>query len=179
LDRDVKMVARDVVDGVVSKEMARKIYGVVLDRRGELNARATDRLRVSRCKERLKGALSGKKALEERSHGEVSYPPREVVEVCEENGGKVARCAKCTGDLGELGEDWKKGCRVKRLSPAEAGPLMKELVGHYLLQQFYCPSCGALLQNDLVEKKGKRSVRGGMKPDLRRATPKTATTRSG
>jgi len=30
---------------------------------------------------------------------------------------------------------------------------MKELVGHFLLEQLYCPSCGVLLNTDLVEEK--------------------------
>lgn len=29
---------------------------------------------------------------------------------------------------------------------------MKDLVGHFLLEQIYCPFCGALLNSELVEK---------------------------
>jgi hypothetical protein len=28
---------------------------------------------------------------------------------------------------------------------------MKELVGHFVLEQLYCPGCGALFNTDLVE----------------------------
>jgi hypothetical protein len=29
--------------------------------------------------------------------------------------------------------------------------LLKELTGHFLLEQLYCPGCGALFNTDLVE----------------------------
>ena len=54
---------------------------------------------------------------------------------------------------------------MKGFTPTEAGPLMKELVGHFVLQQFYCPSCGALLDTALEEtqeKPMKRNSRGGL-----------------
>ena len=179
LERDGKMVVRDVVNGVVSKEAARGIYGVALDRRGELNGRATEKLRAKMRRERLKGAFSGKAFEGERNDGQASYAPCEVVEVWEGGGRKQVRCARCRAKLGELGRNWRENCQVKWLRPTEAGPLMKDLVGHYLLQQFYCPSCGALLQNDLVEKNGKRSEKDRIKPELRRTAPKGANKRSG
>ena len=91
----------------------------------------------------------------------------------------AVRCVRCKEKLGKLGEEWKEGCRMKELMPTEAGPLMKELVGHFVLRQFYCPSCGALLQNDLVEKNGKRSEKDRIKPERRRAAPKGANKKSG
>jgi len=30
---------------------------------------------------------------------------------------------------------------------------MKDLVGHFLLEQLYCPGCGALLNTEIVEEK--------------------------
>jgi hypothetical protein len=30
---------------------------------------------------------------------------------------------------------------------------MKDLVGQFLLEQLYCPSCGAVLNTDIVEEK--------------------------
>jgi N-methylhydantoinase B len=45
--RDPDLVARDVKDGVVSPAVARDVYGVVLDARGQVDAAATARLRGS------------------------------------------------------------------------------------------------------------------------------------
>jgi hypothetical protein len=35
----------------------------------------------------------------------------------------------------------------------KGGTLMKDLVGHFLLEQLYCPGCAALLNTELVEEK--------------------------
>jgi hypothetical protein len=130
-------------------------------------------------KNRLEGAFLAKALREKEGDSrEVSYPPCEVVEAPEDGGPRVVRCVKCGGELGNFGTDWTENCRVKRISPTGAGPLMKPLVGHYLLQQFYCPSCGALLQNELVEKE-KRSLEGAEKTGRRHATPKGANKRPG
>jgi N-methylhydantoinase B len=44
-ERDPARVARDVAAGLVSKEAARKIYGVAIDAEGRLDAERTRRLR--------------------------------------------------------------------------------------------------------------------------------------
>ncbi len=151
LERDPEQIAADVLSGLVSIGVAGDIYGVVVDGQGRLDTRATEKQRSKMRRERLKGALSGK---ETKGDG-VSYFPRELVEVGELGGAMVVRCVRCQGELGEFGEEWKKSCRVKRLPPTKAGPLMKELVGHFVLQQFYCPSCGALLDTTLEESEEK------------------------
>jgi N-methylhydantoinase B len=178
LERDAGMVMRDVVDGVVSREAARAVYGVMLDRRGRLDAGATERQRGAMRKRRLRGAFAGK-MIGEDGRG-ASYPPSEVVEVWEENGRKVVRCVRCRGELGESEGNWREGCRVKRLLAAEAGPLLKEFVGRFVVQQFYCPSCGALLESGRVEKKkGSRPQKRAVKPGLGRATSRSAGKNSG
>jgi N-methylhydantoinase B len=149
LDRDTGMMERDVEDGMVSREVARNIYGVALNGRGGLDKKATQKLRGAMRKRRLRGKFLG---METGTDG-ASYPPLGVVELWEGKGRKTMRCARCKAELGKFGEAWKTGCRVMGLKPTEAGPLMKELVGHFLLRQSYCPSCGALLETSLAEKK--------------------------
>lgn len=143
---------RDLLNGVVSKEVARAIYGLVVDRRGKFDLGATQRLRARLRKERLKGASLGK-IMGSGGHGGLSRPPRGVVEVWTEGDKELVRCVSCKEALCRVGEDWKEPCRVKLLPPAMCGPLMAEMAGHFLLQQLYCPSCGALLATDIVEKK--------------------------
>jgi N-methylhydantoinase B len=48
LDRPAARVARDVAGGFVSRESAGEDYGVVLDARGDVDADATAKLRVSK-----------------------------------------------------------------------------------------------------------------------------------
>jgi N-methylhydantoinase B len=148
VERDAEMVERDVEDRMVSREAARNIYGVAMNIRGELDKKATQKLRGEMRKRRLRGKFS---AVETGTDG-ASYPPLGVVELWEGKG-KAVRCARCKAELGEFSEAWKARCRVKGLKPTEAGPLMKELVGHFLLRQFYCPSCGAVLETGLAERR--------------------------
>ena len=81
----------------------------------------------------------------------MSYPLRENLEVYSDGGGQWIRCTCCSQVLCQLGEDWRKGCRRKSFPPTNAGALMSILVGHYLLEKLYCPSCGTLLESDMVK----------------------------
>jgi N-methylhydantoinase B/oxoprolinase/acetone carboxylase alpha subunit len=152
LERDSHLVQSDVANGVVSREAAETVCGVVFDERGGLDFAATERRRKALRKDRLKGA--DLHCVERYSEGE-SYPPQEILEVWGEGDLKVVRCRRCSGVLCRLGEDWKRTCLVSDVSPLAAGPLMKDLVGHFLLEQHYCPSCGALLDTELVEEQKK------------------------
>jgi N-methylhydantoinase B len=52
LERDPVMVRSDVINGYVSYEKAREAYGVVIDpETGEVDAQATEKLRVVRQQE--------------------------------------------------------------------------------------------------------------------------------
>jgi hypothetical protein len=81
----------------------------------------------------------------------MTYPFRENMEVIMDSGAEWIRCGKCSRMLCKLGESWKKRCTRRTFPPTHAGPLMSQLVGHYLLEKLYCPSCGALLDSELVE----------------------------
>ncbi len=96
----------------------------------------------------------------------MSYPFRENLEVVSESGGKMIRCARCSHPFCQLGEDWENGCKRRTFPPAKAGPLTNELVGHYVLEKLYCPSCGVLLNSDMVEEAPKS--RSGGETDIAR-----------
>ncbi len=81
----------------------------------------------------------------------MSYPLREYLEVYTQSTEKWVRCTKCLHALCCLDEDWKRGCTRKKFPPTNAGPLMNILVGRYVLQKLYCPSCGVLFDSDMVE----------------------------
>ena len=81
----------------------------------------------------------------------MSCPSRENLEVVSDSAGKWIQCSRCSHVFCQLGEDWKKGCKRRTFPPTKAGPLMSDLVGYYLLEKLYCPSCGALLDSDMVE----------------------------
>ncbi len=83
----------------------------------------------------------------------MNHPLRENLEVHTGAGGTWIRCTRCLHVLCQVSEDWRKACKVKLLSPTKGGPLMSDLLGQFLLEQLYCPSCGALLNTDLVEER--------------------------
>jgi hypothetical protein len=81
----------------------------------------------------------------------MSYPFREKLAVVTDSGIQWIRCAHCSRTLCKLGDSWKMHCTRRTFSPMHAGALMSQLVDHYLFQKLYCPSCGALLESELVE----------------------------
>jgi N-methylhydantoinase B len=157
LEREPERVVADVVSGLVSAEAGTDIYGVVVDREGAFDRSATENQRERMRRERLKDALPGR----EVKGNETSYFPRALVEVASLGGVVVVRCGRCHGELGYKGVDWKRGCRVKDLEPTKAGPVMKELVGRFVLRQCYCPSCAALLDTTLEECEGPKEKERG------------------
>ena len=77
----------------------------------------------------------------------MNYPLRQNLEVYS---GQI-RCTQCRRVLCRSSENWKGACSRRLAPPTQAGPLMKELTGHLVLEQLYCPGCGALFNTDLVE----------------------------
>ena len=83
----------------------------------------------------------------------MSNPLRENLELFTGPAGADIRCTRCQHVFCRAGEDWKQVSSIRRLPPTAAGPLMSEALGKYVLQQNTCPSCGVLLDTDLIEEK--------------------------
>ncbi len=83
----------------------------------------------------------------------MSYPLRENLEVVSEGTQTQVRCIRCRHVLCSAADEWKKNSKRALFPPTKAGPLMNVLSGQFLLEQLFCPSCGALLNTDLVETK--------------------------
>jgi len=81
----------------------------------------------------------------------MNHPLRENLEIHSGDGTEWVRCTRCQHIHCRADQDWRKFCTTLLLPPTKAGPLMDSLAGQYLLRQVYCPSCGALLDTDLVE----------------------------
>lgn len=88
----------------------------------------------------------------------MNYPFRENLEVFGDPSGQCIRCSRCSDVLCRLGEDWKNACTRRIFPPVRAGALMTDLVGYYLLEKLYCPSCGVLLDSNLLEVSNARST---------------------
>lgn len=157
LDRDPAAVVHDVLQGLVSPDAARDIYGVIL--RGDgLDAEQTEtartRLRLERGDWRERSsAPSGPVSGGADSSGEVTIsvqPLRENLEVATHTGADWVRCAKCKHELCPSDSDWTEACDRKLLAPTNAGPRMEPLLGKFYLEQLSCPSCGTLLNTQMV-----------------------------
>ena len=82
---------------------------------------------------------------------EMRHPLRENLEVFDDDAGTWIRCTRCSHVFCKAEEDWRQASKSKLFPPTKAGPLMKDLVGRFLLKQLYCPGCAALLSSDIVE----------------------------
>jgi len=84
----------------------------------------------------------------------MNHPLRENLENHVGDGGEWIRCSRCQHTHCRGDQDWRQFCKVRLSPPTKAGGLMADLTGQYLLRQIYCPSCGVLLDTDLVEEEG-------------------------
>ena len=80
----------------------------------------------------------------------MTHPLRESLEFHADSTGSRIRCARCFHVLCGAEEDWRQHCKRKLLPPTHAGPLMENLLGHFILEQLCCPSCGILLNTDFI-----------------------------
>jgi N-methylhydantoinase B/oxoprolinase/acetone carboxylase alpha subunit len=163
--RDLDAVERDVYEGLVSPEIADRVYGVVLaggreDGGGQgdsglaADAGASQARRRELREERLAQARpvspgQGGGAVED---GEVLHPVADQVEAVSAGGQRALRCVQCHHRLGGYTEDYKRGT-VYRDSPLTAeSPLNAGCeLDKYVLRQFFCPGCGTLLITDVQE----------------------------
>ena len=81
----------------------------------------------------------------------MNHSLRENLEVYSDQANGWIRCTQCLRVLCRSDENWRDACTRRLASPIQAGPLMKELVGHFVLEQLYCAGCGALFNTELVE----------------------------
>ncbi len=76
---------------------------------------------------------------------------RENLEIVTDGDVEWVQCSRCRHRHCRAGQDWKQFCKARLLPPTAAGPLMEELTEGYRLRQICCPSCGVLLETDIVE----------------------------
>lgn len=141
IERDPGRVLADVVNELVSTELAERAYGVVI-RAGEVDEAATQARRARIRRDRLGGAAPTREA----------PPPAEgasgwALEL--DAGGRLA--CRCGQDFGPASESWKSAALTRAVDPAGHGPIV--IVREELeLREHVCPACGTLLESELVLK---------------------------
>ncbi len=83
----------------------------------------------------------------------MTHPLRENLDIADQTGADWIFCTKCQFRYCRADQDWREFCKIVLSPPNKAGHLMSLLDGQYLMRQFFCPSCGALLDTDFVEAK--------------------------
>lgn len=148
--RDPALVAADVRDGLVSRENARAIYGVILDDAGEANAAATEAHRRGERARRVAHVEPRPPRLE----GPVVGASTATIVRRREAGGVRHACAACATDLGPVAESYKDHCTRADRPVIEAVPLAGDPRDHLdvepVFRQFYCSGCGTLIENEVA-----------------------------
>jgi N-methylhydantoinase B len=176
LERDPSQVERDVLNRLVSEEMARSQYGILLAD-GSVDREATEQLRASMFAERKERGRPATEVLEasewgevvawvdeESSHGSLRYGDAVVFDF----EAHAARCTRCDESLGEARGDFRMGCLVEEVDPWDAGPVRGEAcaTGRVVLRRFSCPGCGRQLETEVGLRDGDRPgfrLAGGVK----------------
>ena len=150
LRREPAAVARDVEQGLVSAEIARSVYGVVLAD-GAVDAAATatarDEVRATRLRDGRAPGAAGVPV----EGGEVLHRVADTVEAVRlESGEDVLRCTECRHRFGAYGEDHKRASSMREL-PITATSELNALgrVDAFVLREFCCPGCGTAVAVDV------------------------------
>jgi len=156
IDRDPQAVLKDFGPGWVSREVAERIYGVILSSDGKaVDSAATAKRRQEIRESRRQNAapVSGKtsgfssptrngwqKAL--RFHG--------VLEICTNGKQKVIRCSRCGHLLCDAKENYKLYALHRKVHLNQVMPPLptgEPYIGEY--HEYFCPGCATQLQVDL------------------------------
>jgi N-methylhydantoinase B len=150
LERDPARVHKDVVENrAVSREAARAIYGVVVTADEKLDSEATRRLRAER-----RDAHRRKDGAVRTLTGKVIAQITDNLAVRKANGGLHTCCAKCAADLGPVRENYKDHAvraddEIAASNP-NVGDWKRYIDERPVFRQFFCPGCGALLENEIA-----------------------------
>jgi N-methylhydantoinase B len=149
MERAPEHVFEDWRNGAVTLGAAREIYGVVIAR-GELDAGATKALREKTRRSRVERA----NAKPRRLAGPVALRVTDNLVVRMEGDGPHHACAKCDGDLGSTRANYKDHCVREDNPVSHATPLAGD-PSRYIdatpeFRQFFCPSCGTLIENEIA-----------------------------
>jgi hypothetical protein len=152
MERDPALVLEDWLNGAVGAAAARDIYGVVVDEAARcLDDAATRALREGTRKARVERAG---KPLARRLAGPVALTVTDNLVVRIEADGPHHVCAKCDADIGPARDNYKDHCLMEVRPVSHAVPLSGD-PHRYIdadpeFRQFFCPGCGALIENEIA-----------------------------
>jgi N-methylhydantoinase B len=141
IDRDPGLMLADVLNGLVSREWAERIYGVVLS--GErtsisTNLEATNKRREELCQIRSPGVSTRQTP---RGGG---HPFDEPLFLDQGN----VFCGRCGYSLGPASQNFRRRARLTERPLTAAGPAINRHgpSPRFVLREFSCPGCGTMLE---------------------------------
>lgn len=153
--RSPERVSEDVRSECVSKDLAQRVYGVVINADGRADSAATDARRAQIRRDRL---AQSQPELHAHSHSKInaSSPRWRVGDSLIAAGSEDAWdwvCAHCDCRIAPVTENYKDGCRVISVSPelmdAVRFPSPKQFSDAPMVaRQYLCASCGTLLGSE-------------------------------
>ncbi len=150
LDREPELVLKDVLQGLVTNEPARDIYGVVIDLENErVDVEATNKQRLALRKDRLGG-----REPEVDTSKRASIPPTEMrlgeyLQVAKWGEKAFIQCTWCGRKLCPADSNWKDNVVARKVSITKSGPWRRES-GQFFMREFFCPTCATSLDVDVV-----------------------------
>jgi N-methylhydantoinase B len=139
IDRDPAAVAVDVERGLVTPDVARAIYGVVVSDEAATRARRRE-IRAERL---------GREPSAGEERREVAPTGMRISEYLQRTRAGETQCTWCGEVVAPAGTDWKDHAALRRLPVERAGPL-RTASGEFFLVEACCPTCGTLLDTDLA-----------------------------
>ncbi|MCS6817432.1 MAG: hydantoinase B/oxoprolinase family protein [Blastocatellia bacterium] len=144
--RDPERVAEDYREGRITREWARRAYGVLLDEVGAVIPRETEHLRLQMRRQRI-GTEPKPQTATDEPEARILAEGLKLIE------GWI-RCRYCDHPLAPAAENYKLRCLQKSFSLEEANPHIldpKTYIEETIeWRHFYCPGCGALLETELA-----------------------------
>ncbi|HLB12520.1 MAG TPA: hydantoinase B/oxoprolinase family protein, partial [Dehalococcoidia bacterium] len=147
LDRGAELVLADLRSGLVSREVARGIYGIVVDASGQLDPEGTDERRTQIRRDRqaeARGESQPALALASANSRSLS----ESLEIVEVDGKGYIRCCRCGTVISPARENYKLSAPMGEYPLDRGGPQIAPHRddGRFVLREFYCPGCWTLLE---------------------------------
>ncbi|CDX58818.1 putative 5-oxoprolinase (ATP-hydrolyzing) [Mesorhizobium plurifarium] len=147
--RDPQLVASDASSGRLLDGDALRIYGVVLNDAGSVDADATAQAREKAYEQRLSQAGKPRRPGLPRPSGKVIGKVLATVNVCESAEGPVLACSHCGTGLGTGETGYRAGCAeldmpLPSISPYFGDP-STQVTDALVFRRFLCPSCGSAL----------------------------------
>ena len=146
--REPARVREDVLNGAVTEQTARGIYGVVLDKSGTVDSDATASARDGIRRKRLSDAkLPGKASSKTAASGTATLRWGDAIKVQSGKSSLTLRCGSCNEPLGGSSGNWREAAALRNPAAAELGPHI-QIDDRFIFEQLICPHCATSLWVD-------------------------------